>query len=118
MKILLTLLTLSVLTAVPSAQACKILLQKQKEIPAVNEETVLVLEYHQVHRNCPLSLDTIKVKADGMKILSATPWEETGSNTFLRKLNVKIEEADCSLQIKRSCKKGGLDEEIVVQTQK
>jgi len=116
MKIMLTILTLSALAFPFSSQACEIFLQEPEKAPAVHTETVLVLEYHQSHRNCPLPLSTIKVKAEGMTILSATPWEETGTRTFLRKFNVRIDAPDCALNIKRSCQKGGLDEKLVVQT--
>jgi hypothetical protein len=116
MKTILTLLSLSALALPLSAGACKIFLQEPGEAPAVHAETVLVVEYHQSHRNCPLTLSTIQVKAEGLTILSATSWEETGTRTFLRKFKVRIDAPDCALNIKRECPKGGLDEKLVVKT--
>ena len=46
MKKILPLLILSALMFPFSARACKIFLQEPEEIPAVHEETVLVVEYH------------------------------------------------------------------------
>jgi hypothetical protein len=116
MKIILTILILSALMLPSSARACKIVLQELEEVPAVNSETTLVVEYHQTHRNCSLPLSTIKVKAEGLTILSETPWEETGPNAFQRTFNVKIDESDCALKVSRSCSKGGLREKLSVQT--
>ena len=118
MKTILTILTLSALMLPSSARACKIFLQEQEQAAVVDSETVLVVEYTQSHRKCPLSLDTIKFKAKGMTILSATSWEEIDAKTFQRKFKVKINKPDCVLEVKRSCDKGGLDEKLVVQTQK
>jgi hypothetical protein len=118
MKTLLTILALSALIIPSSSLACKISLQGQEQPAVVDSETVLVVEYTQSHRKCPLSLETIKFNAKGMDILGATPWEEIDAKTFQRKFKVKINQPDCVLAVKRSCDKGGLDEELVVQTQK
>jgi hypothetical protein len=116
MKIILTILILSALMLPSSARACEIVLREPGEVPAVDEETTLVVEYHQTHRNCSLPLRTIKVKAEGMTILSETSWEETGPNAFQRTFKVKIDRSDCALRISRSCSKGGLKEKLSVQT--
>lgn len=116
MKIILTILILSALMLPSSARACEIVLREPGEVPAVHTETTLVMEYHQTHRNCSLPLSTIKVKAEGMTILSATSWEETGANTFQCTFNVKIDEADCALRVRRSCLKGGMSEKLSVRT--
>lgn len=95
-------------------RACEIELEQSNSRPAVNEETVLILEYQQSHRNCRES--PINIEADGMTILGATDWEETGRRTFQRKLKVKITEDDCSLQVTRSCRKDdGLNETLKVR---
>lgn len=116
MKIILTILVLSALILPSSVRACEIVLQEPGEVPAVHTETTLVVEYHQTHRNCSLPLSTIKVKAEGMTILSETSWEETGPNAFQRTFKVKIDESDCALKVSRSCSKGGLREKLSVQT--
>ncbi|MEI7850731.1 MAG: hypothetical protein WCH86_02765 [Kiritimatiellales bacterium] len=115
--IALTILILSALMLPSSARACEIVLQELEEVPAVNSETTLVVEYHQIHRNCSQPLSTIKFKAKGMTILSETSWEETGPNAFQRKFEVKIDESDCSLKVNRSCLKGGLNQKLSVKTQ-
>jgi len=117
MKTVLFILTLCTIVIPSSSLACKISLKEQEQAAVVDSETVLVVEYTQSHRKCPLSLDTIKFKAKGMDILSATSWEEIDSKTFQRKFKVKINEPDCVLKVKRLCAKGGLDEELVVETQ-
>lgn len=96
-------------------RACKIEMEQSDSRPAVNEETVLILEYQQSHRNCRESVRSINIEPDGMTILGATDWEETGKRTFQRKLKVKITEDDCSLQVTLSCRKDGLDETLKVR---
>ncbi len=109
-----TLCTALLLLSAP-VRACKIDLEQSNSRPALNEETVLILEYQQTHRNCREPISSIKIEADGMTILGATDWEEIGKGTFQRKLKVKITEDDCSLQVTRSCPKGGLDEDLKVR---
>lgn len=84
--------------------------------PNVGSVDVITITYTQTHRNCTLPLKKTEFKAEGMKIVGATPWKEVKRSTFVRKFKVKyLQPGEATFNVIRNCSRGGADELLKVQ---
>lgn len=69
---------------------------------------VLEIVVKHTHRRCTHPIEKTKFLADGIRILGATPWEQTGSGQFSRKLKVTyLREGTVRLKVERDCERSG-----------
>jgi hypothetical protein len=109
-KILIAGLLLLML-AVPSVLACEIEIGAQggeKTGYRIGDTVILEIKVFLSHRNCPEGIEATKYKLEGLKALGATAWQETSSNTFLRKIKVQITgDGKPAFHVVRTCDKEG-----------
>ena len=102
-----------------SALACQMEVERKSpadSTPAVGSDDVITVTYTQTHRNCTLPLKKTEFKAEGMKIVGATPWKEVKRGTFVRKFKVKyLQPGEATFNVIRNCSRGGADELLRIQ---
>ena len=96
------------------SQACEIEFEVsekfKKKAYTPGEEIVVEVTVAFDHRDCNVDISETKFNASGAKITGATKWTQSKSNTYHRKLKVKIlesKEDEASIICKRTCDKEG-----------
>lgn len=101
------------LGAALSASACEIefkVIEGKKAKYEQGDKLIIETKVIFTHRNCPEGIKNTKFDADGVKILGATPWKETSSGIYVRKLKAEITEkgsGSASISATRTCDKEG-----------
>jgi len=115
---LILILSLLFLTT-GSILACQMKVERKSpadSTPDSGSDDVITVTYTQTHRNCTLPLKQTEFKAEGMKIVGATPWKEKKRGTFVRKFKVKyLQPGEATFNVIRNCSRGGADELLLVQ---
>jgi uncharacterized radical SAM superfamily Fe-S cluster-containing enzyme len=78
---------------IPNANACEIefeILKGKKEVYEVGDIIVVKILVTLTHRSCPEALKKTKFKMNGLKVIGATEWKQTGAMDHERKLKIKI----------------------------
>ncbi len=76
--------------------ACEIsieVLDNNKEQYQAGDIVVVKVKVVFTHRQCSEGINATKFSYDGIKVLGATPWNETIKGTFERKFKLQIEES-------------------------
>lgn len=102
------------LVSMPSfVNACEMdfkIIGEKKSVYRMGDEVIVKLTVFLTHRNCPEGIQSTKFKSNGMKILSATKWDEVSGGVWERKLKLKIEgtgKGNLTINATRTCDKEG-----------
>jgi len=101
---------------VPGAWACKI--EKQSDDDGATtgksgETSVITVSVRHTHRRCTVPIEKTEFAPVGLKILGATPWKQTGSGSYERKLKVVfLQKGKATLRVLRRCSRGGCSQEL------
>lgn len=115
MKYIFTLI-LSLLFAVAplnEASACEIdfeILKGKKEIYEAGDTIVVFVKVVLTHRSCPEAIKKTKFEMNGMKVIKSTPWKQTSTMDFERKLMIVItgtKDGKLMINAIRTCDKDG-----------
>ncbi len=115
MKYIITLALglLFVLAPIKETSACEIdfeILKGKKEIYNVGDTIVVFVKVVLTHRSCPEAIKKTKFEMNGMKVIKSTPWKQTSSMDFERKLMIVItgtEDGKLMINAIRTCDKDG-----------
>ncbi len=83
---------------------------EKKEKYAEGDEIILKTIVFLTHRNCPEGIKKTRFDCNGLKILRATKWKETGSGEYTRKLKLKVtgsKNGKLTISATRTCDKEG-----------
>jgi hypothetical protein len=92
-QIIKGLLLVAVLLVGISASACEIkfkVTSGEKELYAVGDELVVVVEVVYTHKVCPEGIEATKFNFTGTKALGATKWTQLSEGHFERKFKLSI----------------------------
>ena len=93
--------------------ACEIEIKvdgEQKEEYKIGDEIVIHVRVEFTHRVCPEGIKKTKFDTKGFKILKGTPWKETSTGVWERKLKVQVtksKKGKLLLSATRTCEKDG-----------
>ena len=98
-----------------NAKACEIkfqIVKNEKSTYNIGDELVVRVVVERTHRRCEVGIDATEFSGDGLKVIAATPWKETGNGLFTRDLKVKVtgnKNGKLVLYAQRTCsRQGGL----------
>jgi len=101
------------LLSVNYVSACEIEIKvegEQKKEYNIGDEVVLHVRVEFTHRVCPEGIKKTKFDTKGFKILKGTPWKETSTGVWERKLKVQVtksKKGKLLLSATRTCEKDG-----------
>ena len=96
-----------------TAQACEIefeITKGKKETYKTGDTIVIKVIVKLTHRSCPVGLKKTKFKMKGLKVMKSTPWKETSTNEWERKLLITVtaqSNGKINLSAIRECEKDG-----------
>lgn len=106
--------------AIPAANACELEFQVEtpKESYKAGDEVVVNVTLILTHRNCRVSPDETQFSGEGIEILGATKWAESGYNRYSRKIKIKITGGAGihKLTALRQCQKDGAKGSMIFKT--
>jgi len=114
-KLLFTiLLAISiVLSTSQTTKACEIefeITKGEKESYKTGDTLVIKVLVKLTHRSCPVAMKKTKFKTKGLKVMKSTPWKETSTNEWERKLLTVVtaqSNGKINLSAIRECEKDG-----------
>lgn len=93
--------------SVPSALACDITIQPAATTLKAGEPQKVTVKVHLTHKNCETPIDETVISAQGLEILSQTPWQGGGLDYQKQLMVVALQPGQASLSVVRHCSKGG-----------
>ncbi len=93
--------------------ACEIEIKvdgEQKKEYNIGDEIIIHVRVEFTHRVCPVAIKETKFDTKGFKILKGTPWKETSTGIWERKLKVQVtksKKGKLLLSATRTCEKDG-----------
>ena len=101
------------MVSVGSAGACEIevkVVKGNKDSYAVGNVVIVAVDVFLTHNNCPEGIKATNFRSEGIKVLGAKKWKQTGPERYRRLLKAKIESAEngsAALHVRRTCDKEG-----------
>jgi len=95
------------------AKACEIefeVTKGKKENYKTGDTLVIKVFVKLTHRSCPVAMKKTKFKMKGLKVLKSTPWKETSTNEWERKLMAVVtakSNGKINIAAVRECEKDG-----------
>jgi len=114
-KLLFTILLAITITLITSqsVKACEIefeITKGEKESYQTGDTLVIKVLVKLTHRSCPVAMKKTKFKMKGLKVMKSTPWKETSTNEWERKLLTVVtaqSKGKINLSAIRECEKDG-----------
>ena len=98
---------LALMTSATIALACEITTTSENSLVNVGDQQTITVQVKIIHKNCLVPIDQTSITADGLKIVTETPWKLSGS-VYTKQLTVVFTDpGKAMLKVTRVCSKGG-----------
>ena len=104
---------LALVLNIQAASACDIrfeIISGKKPVYHKGDTIVVKVEVFLTHRNCEIGIQKTQFMLQGMKVVKATPWQQTGLKTYERTITLVVTDTSkgyASITGVRKCSKTG-----------